>query len=551
MSFLMPWGLAALASIPALIWLWRFAASRQQTVLPSLVPFEHLLRRPPTRRTQLLVNLLFWLQAAALLLASLALAEPALLTARTRTVLVLLDTSASMAASVGGPSPFQRATRALSSRLARKRPGERFFVVGTAPVRAITEAPSSDAMVLRQQVDRAGPSDMAGNLAVARRIGQALLGVPPDEILVLTDEPPPQRRDPAVTFQSFDEPMPNAAVIGVDAHEPLCSTGDAKVVVTIQHAADIPQEVTVTATHQGRILTKRSEPLEPAGRVSVTVPVPEGASGLLDIAIRARRDALAVDNRAAVPLRGSAPIPVVVASEHPDFLDTVGRWLAACPRIAWTPRAPDALTPAPPDAILVTDHAERASSWPGGSMVFARGRARATPVLTQWLIDTPHPVGEYLDQVEAVATAVALSQAQPQWGDPVVWGLADGRRVPLVQAASLPAQRLAGQAGQQGRRTVAILADPTAGSDSVPLLLVFLNGLRWVAGSPERVTIVDPAESNTMTRLSTWGAEPLSSLTPTRQAPRFRHPIAPWLLGVLALVLAVEWGLYLRKMRRI
>ncbi|MBI3323232.1 MAG: hypothetical protein HYZ95_02065, partial [Candidatus Omnitrophica bacterium] len=391
---------------------------------------------------------------------------------------------------------------------------------------------------------------MAGNLAVARRIGQALLGVPPDEILVLTDEPPPQRRDPAVTFQSFDEPLPNAAIIGVDAQEPLCSTSDAKVVVTIQHAADIPQEVTVTATHQGRVLTTLSQSMEPAGRVSVTVPVPEGASGLLDIAIRARRDALAVDNRAAVPLRGSAPIPIVVASEHPDFLDTVGRWLAACPRIAWTPRAPDALTSAPParpelepgraaDAILVTDHAELASSWPGESMVFARGRARATPVLTQWLIDTPHPVGEYLDQVETVATAVALSQAEAQWGDPVVWGLAEGRRVPLVQAASL-----------QGRRTVAILADPTAGTILVPLLLVFLNGLRWVAGSPERVTIVDPAESNTMTRLSTWGTEPVSPLPPTRQAPRFHHPLATWLLGVLALVLAVEWGLYLRRSRR-
>ena len=124
MTFLSPLGLVGLASVPVLIWLWRFAASRHQTVLPSLVPFEHLLRRPPTRRTQLLANLLFWLQAAALVLASLSLAEPMLLTARTRTVLVLLDTSASMGASVGGPSPFQRATRALSARLARKRQGQ-------------------------------------------------------------------------------------------------------------------------------------------------------------------------------------------------------------------------------------------------------------------------------------------------------------------------------------------------------------------------------------------------------------------------------------------
>lgn len=601
MSVLSPWALLWLGSVPVLIWLWRFAASRHQTILPSLVPFEHLVRRPPTRRSRLLVNLLFWLQLAALILIALALAEPVLTAAKTRTVLVLLDTSASMSATSGGPSPFQRARRVLASRLARQRPDERLFVVGTAPVRAITDTPLSELT----------PAPMAGNLSMARRIGQALLGTQPDEILVLTDESAPGRLGAAVSFQSFGQPQPNVAIVGLDAHEPLCGPSQTRIVVTVQNMADAEQDVGLSVTQQGRVLATATQIVPPSSRVPITLDLPDGASGVLDVSVRARRDALALDNRALVMLRGSSSIPVLVASEREVFVDSIGSWLEPCPRLAWEPvRLRDGaagLPPAKPEAVLVTDQPALVSGWPGEAIVFARASSAPPVILTQWLVDAAHPVGEYLSPLETVATAIVPAQAEPLWGEPVIWGVVNGQRVPLVRAASV-----------QGRRLVGVLADPTASSPSIPLVVVFLNGLRWVTGSMgfimtgepltvgpfasgtvrvqrpdgtvegvahpggllryeatdqigryrftpplharagfiqgehaiERlVNFLDPVESNTMTRLSTWSDEPVVSAVAASPRGR-RHPLAAWLLGLLVVVLLVEWGLYLRRGRR-
>ena len=131
MSFLAPWALLWLGSVPVLIWLWRLNATRRQTRISSLIPFEHLLRRPSRRRRRLVVNALFWLQLAALAGLALALAQPMLVRSRARTVLVILDTSASMGAERRGLQVFEEAKRTLLARIARASPGDRFFVVTT------------------------------------------------------------------------------------------------------------------------------------------------------------------------------------------------------------------------------------------------------------------------------------------------------------------------------------------------------------------------------------------------------------------------------------
>ena len=75
MFLLAPLGLLWLvASLPALIWLWRLSGTHRQLRIPSLVPFEHLLKRPSRQRTILVVNALFWLQVAILTTLTFALA---------------------------------------------------------------------------------------------------------------------------------------------------------------------------------------------------------------------------------------------------------------------------------------------------------------------------------------------------------------------------------------------------------------------------------------------------------------------------------------------
>ncbi|MBI3322598.1 MAG: hypothetical protein HYZ94_02840, partial [Candidatus Omnitrophica bacterium] len=332
-------------------------------------------------------------------------------------------------------------------------------------------------------------ADLAGELSTAHRIAQALLGARADETLILTDEPVPQSRNPHVEVRSFGAPLPNVAIVGLDAHEPLCLPSETRLLVTVQNFADHPQSVSLTVRHDGRTVVTHSQPMDSRSRVPISLTLPEDSAGLFEVALQADRDALAVDNRAAVMLNGQSSIPVVVALESSDTLTTVGKWLDACPRLAWhsVPSAsgdPRQLLerPAAAEAILITDRPELAESWPSASLSFVQTGAGHPPTPVQWIVDPTHPIGEYLEPLVTVGSAPpAARHGEPetvvppgggdQWGDPVIWGVAEGHKIPLVRAAST-----------HGRRTVHILMEP-ARLSSTPSVLVFLNSLRWLTGS--------------------------------------------------------------------
>jgi len=609
MTFLSPIALCWLASIPVLVWLWRFTASRHRTVIASLVPFQHLMRKAAKRRTRVLPNLLFWLQLLILALAALALADPALPPRPMRTLLVLLDTSASMGAMDDGGTPFGRARALLDRRLAEKSADERVVIMTTAPVNPVTQAPEADGFVLRALADGLAPSDLGGNLSLAYRVGQMLSGAPIDRTLVLTDEPAPPQHEPGVEFDSVGRPLPNAAIVGLDAHEPLCapiasSDADArgaKVIVWVQNFADQAQQVTVVLRHEGRIVAQQARPLDPGTRAALAFDVGESMNGLFEATLTAERDALAADNRATLMVRGDEPIRVAVALQNPQLRATVTQWLSACPRIAW--QSIDASGPAQPmsEAVLVTDRPELATgesgdasqpspAWPAPVIAFIPSQGRAQLRAAQWLMDAPHPIGEYLELLDPVPTSAAWSAQQDQWGDPVLWAISAGERIPLARVGDL-----------QGRRTVSLWFDPSATPSSVPQILVFFNSLRWLTGSsgltttgqtlvvgpldrglvrvqrphgaPELLThdggflhydrttdagsyvftqgshriervvnFLDPIESDTQHRRSTWAGETLSA--PARALTPQPRSLASRLILVLLLVLIAEWIVY-------
>lgn len=588
MSFLAPWAFLAALSIPALIWLWRFSATQHRTVVPSLAPFAHLLRRPPSRRTRLLVNALFWLQLAALILLTAALAEPVRLGRHPRTTLVLLDTSASMRAG----SAWPKATQGALSWLARRGPDERVVVVQTAPPTAMTGGGEVfDPAQLSAAVRALDTADTGGNLSVARRIGQALLGRQPDATVVFTDEPAPDPAPADTEFRAFSESLPNVAITGLDASESLCLPAAAQMVVTLQNFSDQEQEAAVTLHLNGRRVAQQTVTLPPEARMPVSFAAPEQAGGMFEARVSARQDALASDNQAWALLRGEQPFPVVVASDRPAFTEQVGRWLDACPRATWK-EVPDSS-----GAVLVTDDEARAASWPSAVVLFARQPAGQPPVVAQSLTGAAHPISEYVQPLEAIPGVVLSGTTNGAWGDPVLWGIAAGRRLPLIRAAS-----------SGGRRAVSLMTDPVASGSSVASVVVFFNSLRWLSGtfgsslageplvvgpfaagtvviqpprgSAERrahaggwltydatdqagryrfsqgrlvieraVNALDPLESNTRSRVSTWtadspGSPPSSPLVPPRRS------LTAWLLMALAVVLFAEWVLYVWTPKR-
>ena len=584
MSLLAPAALAWLVSVPVLLWLWRLALTRRQVVIPSLAPFQHLLRRAPRSRTRIVVTLLFWLQLAAILAVVGAAARPVALRRPARTLLAILDTSASMQAG----RAFAQARQALLRRVGAVRPGDQLLIVRTAPVGLLLPQATGDTAALLQAVRDAAPADLGGSLGAALRVGMALLPGAPDEILVLTDEPPPDRLEPPVRWMRVGRRAGNVAIVGVESQGPLCQPSDERAIVALQNYSDRPASVTVTAqASAGRELARAAATLAPGARQSVSLAVPGETSGWVRVRVRARPDALAVDNQAWLPVRRAAARPVLLHISSPASQRLLTSWLNACEALRWT-ADPGAAGGADAPVVIVTDDRAGVPAAAAGAVVLGTTHA-GHPVASHWLASSGHPVAAYLDPVFPV-TAALEPDAAPV-GIPVIESIARGVKAPVAVTQE-----------EGGRRVVRLLFDPASSPSSIPLLVIFFNSLRWVMGQAELpstgrpftiggfapgrveverpdgareaadgsggrvqydrttaagvyrltqggrgeevgVTFLDPLESNLLEPRSTWQPLPPAP-APGRARPSTPHPLAPWLVLAALLLLLAEWWRY-------
>jgi len=247
--------------------------------------------------------------------------------------------------------------------------------------------------------------------------------------------------------------------------------------------------------------------------------------------------------------------------------------------------------------VLITDHAELLDRWPEAVMVFPSPQSGARVVLAHWAVEQAHPLGEYLQPLAAVPSVLEpLATAVPS-SELVLWAVAGGEKVPLVQTGN-----------DEGRRVVHIALDPTRRPTPHALVLVFLNSLRWLGGSrgllttgetisvgpfapglvriqrpngqmefrshgggffsedatdhagryqfqQHRVTIqrlvnfLNPVESDTFQRVSTWAPE-TESPPPPPLTRTFPHSIVSWLIWLVLILLVTEWVMYSRKGRK-
>jgi len=595
MSFLNPWGLLWLGSVPVLLWLWRMTSTRRRQPVSSLIPFEHLLQRQAKRRTRLIVNALFWLQLLALCGISFAVAQPLVSTHRSTVTLAVLDTSASMQAADRGSTRFAHAKQRLLHELSRKGAFEQWLLMTTAPVAPLTPEPTNDALTLRRAVDGARTADLGGNLAATVRMGRALLRAAPTKTLIITDEAAPaQEPSPALTWRTVGRPRPNVALVGLETQGPFCERAQARVIATIRNFSDAEMRVTVRARQQAKVLAEESAVVAPKVPWPCSLTLPAQTEGIVELSLTAKPDALEADDRAWITVQPVANLPIIIDSSQPAFTQAVSTWLSACPSLAWSAQAPGIAGP----YVLITDRAApQPHDAPVSLMTFLPPSA-PRPVVSRWIVATDHPIGSYVAPLETVAAAVNLSEPEPGAGTSVVDALIDGRRIPVV---------IAGE--QEGWRHVLIRLDPAFDVPSTPVVLTFFNSLRWLMGSSKTLTtgepftlhgfapgeaavrrpdgsihpvdaqtgslryertdragtyqitqsnqqrtvavnFLDPLESNLLTPASTWAALPSAPATTAQGSSRARLPLGRLMMGALLLLLLIEWWLYSAKGRQ-
>ncbi|NJM06171.1 VWA domain-containing protein [Candidatus Gracilibacteria bacterium] len=173
MSFLAPLGLLALVSLPIILLLHLMRERRRRVVVPSLLIWQLLPQRQDSqRRRRLPVTLLLLLQLLAAALLAFALAQPAWIAqlfVGEQHIAVIVDTSTSMAATVGGQSRLDAARARVRGLVGELGPGDTLTLVTAGPQPALIgtanqEQAASLLAALNTQRATGTGSDMPGAL---------------------------------------------------------------------------------------------------------------------------------------------------------------------------------------------------------------------------------------------------------------------------------------------------------------------------------------------------------------------------------------------------
>lgn len=320
--FANPWGLAALAAVPALVAIHCLRRRSRRVRASTLFLLDHAAPRPTggTRLDRFRQSLPFWMQLLAILAATWLLAEPRWIRSDARqTVSVVLDGSASMAA---GLEETKRALAAALERVARGAARTDWRLLETGPRRAPLHAGDRlDGLLAALDLWRPsqGSHDFRPTLAVASSLAPAGAGI----VVLVTDRP--VEVPAGVAVLSVGRPLDNVGIAGAD-----CVVGaedDAapaeprwRALVTNHGATAAVRTLTVLAGGpDGLPETPAAVPspltLAPGATEALEGPWPAGAARLL---LRLDADRFPLDDRAPLVLPRPRVVRVALREDTPS-----------------------------------------------------------------------------------------------------------------------------------------------------------------------------------------------------------------------------------------
>src|SRR3989338_10601948 len=100
---------------------------------------------------------------------------------------------------------------------------------------------------------------------------------------------------------------------------------------------------------------------------------------------------------------------------------------------------------APPDPasahLVVTDREGFGDAQAVGVLQMRNPTASQGVAFAHWMVAGGHAIGSYLPSVEPVVASLPAAMETASSGEPVLWGLVRGRRVPVVLAGEAEGRR--------------------------------------------------------------------------------------------------------------
>lgn len=508
MSFKTPTAFLLAALIPIIIAMYLLRLRRSEQVVSSIFLWQRMVRdveaNAPWQRLKR--NLLLLLQVLTLVALILALARPFrwIEGSASRVLILVIDTSASMAATDVEPSRLE-AAKARARQLVDGLPDNaRVTVIAAGDAAQVMIASSQDLRQVHRAIDdlRAGTggSDMASALALASAIaspGQDMLSADQadGEVVVLSDGRVALPQRLAIKGQVRYLP------IGVGDNNQAVNTASLErrpddAMIAFVQVANYAHETALRRLSlyaDGQLFNAYDLELAPGGVHSVIADdLP-----LETIELEARlsgHDALPLDDRAWAVHDNVAPAVVTLVSEGNLFLETA---LALLPGLEIRVARPGdwergggeegSIQPSNTSAFerstltIFDRHVPVSRTLPLGNLLFV-APPRSTSLFTVTgvidrpvprIVDETDPLIAYVDLKDiGVLEALRMAPASTAWARSVMEGEAPGETIPLLLA------------GETGGRRVAVLAFALGQSDlplSVAFPLLLANLISWLA----------------------------------------------------------------------
>ncbi len=532
MEFIAPAGLALAALSAPLVALYFLRVRRRRVVVSSLLPWHAVQRSErlasPFHRFRR--HLLLLLQLLALLLLALALGRPAITGARdgARSVVLVVDTSASMGATDAAPTRLAAAVDHARAVLDDLGPADEAMLVEAGPVTRVRVPFTRDLHQVARALDDLAPTEAEGALRPAVQLATSLARSRPGvEVLVLSDG---GRGDLSglstqgadVRYVRVGSRATNAGITALDLRRSPVSDLDRQLFLTVHHHGAGPVDAAVEVYVGDALLAVRSERLPPTEPVSLVFDIPGAARGDLEVRLDAPGDLLPADDRAWAVLTPPASRRVLLAGSDP----LTARALEADPRVTVIRARSEEVTPAlldevdaalfagaVPDAATGRPHAILGPH-PGTPLTL--GPARPAPRVLDW--QRTHPVLRFVDLSGAI-----LGEAHPVQDAGGLAPIAHADTGPLI---------LAGERG--GARVVALSFDPYA--SDLPLRVAWpvfvLNTVGWLTEGDQAA-----GEARLVRAGTTWTR---TVTDPSVKAARVRGPAGAFEVPVSDGVIRVQ-----------
>lgn len=340
MSFLAPWGLALGALAGPLLALYFLRIRRKRVRVPSLLLWQELSKteRLATPFQKFQRNLLLLLQLLLLALIVLAFARPYLEAdvRPVRSVVILVDTSASMGATDGNPTRLADAVEGALDIVDDLGAADEVMLVVSGASTEVLVPFTRDAAQARAALRGLAPTDAEGSLKEGVELALSLSRSRPGvDVLVYSDGGGADLGDVAVGdavvhFVPVGRSAENAGIVALDLRRSPTSDLERQLFVTVQHFGADTVDGSVEVALGGKVVGLRTEPIPPDSPVSMVFDLPASASGELRVTLDTPGDLLPADDEAFAVVSAAAERKVLLVGV--DGL--TARALRADPRFA-------------------------------------------------------------------------------------------------------------------------------------------------------------------------------------------------------------------------